>query len=1499
MKNKFIMTLKFFIILTIVSITLGREILISDNIHKGKAMEIKSTSIGDSGTEEVSTRLEGAGTEESPYLIKSAADMRYMRNVINDGISEGSPGVINGTEAKTEAISAYYKLVNSIDLGKNWKAICLWKNFTEVKGNDMFSGHLDGNHKKIRFSSEEEGLFGIIGRDATIEDLTVNATIANDNSERNDISVFYIGIIAGGIYGTECKILGCRIEGSIQINGCKYSETNIPQFGFSVGGVVGLNNGLIKDTECLVSINCSKIFNARGGVGGIIGYNYQRGQLINCNYEHKEEEEMNLNDVYLNDVYCNSGGVIGRNEGKVSNIVCTANVEMKNEEMNNDGSFDQYFGGGMGFNSDRGEVYNTVLKVQIKSISTCQINGGYVGGIIAENYGKLYNSYVKGEISSDMYCNENMCVYLGGLVGRNNDGGRKGEIDNCFSMLKLTIIDNSKLKPDQLKKGSIIGESNANVVNCFGINYNDDGSASSLCGINFKKDDNLPLDKNRLEKILNERTKALNTSSGEIKYNSWKLDNSINEGYPFLIQNSIKAPYYVETDNTTISVYGNGYPIIVAKDKNENTVIYFDKDGDNKIGSEDSLVKTLDENEGEGARFGSGYSINIYGGGYNSDISRKSSICVIGGNINYIYGGGHNGISRKSSICVKGGNINSIYGGGHNSDISSKSSICVMGGNINYIYGGGKSDENNISAKVLSGTVIDIKGGKIGCIDANGKADKEENSGNVVTEGYRTIKLSGAPVIGSETMDGINLDSFTKKNITDTLTGSKGSICAKTNNLEHGNVIATATNAIYTENYNVFKVKNLPDNKTIFNKDKDIIIVDTFKASLNPSDGTESNSNVEKISGFGDNAAKKDFKWTGKISAKPGYILPNELMVKMGGTELTVGNGNGYTWNKQSGEVKIDNVTGDIEVTAKAIYVPPIIAVDKPFVSTTAFSYTGTPQSPILIDTDKYSVSATRETNVGEYTMVVSLKDKVYTRWNDGTNDDLYIKWRINKVDMKVIANDKSITYGDSPTNAGVSYEGFVNGEDESVLKGTLSYDYDYNLYDNVGNYTITPKGYEANNYNITYTLGTLKVLPKKLSFKWSSLSEFKYDGKVKVMTASIVGIVNNDDVRIASYAHNKTDKVGTYVAKVTGITGTKKDNYTLEGATNISKKWSIVKNEDKEDKDKNENKDNIKDNGDKNDTSGSNNNKGNVNNNKNNNKNNNSSNNTSSNKGNNNNNQSNGNYDKVNMYDKLANNNDYKTDIEGATEGVKTSDNEIQVELNNGMIISAMGDFEESIRLMVKEIKSKRKEWNWVNSLTKDIGINKGIYDIFFVNSKGVKVNTGRGTKISILSREKLQKADVYYIRTSSERLKLKSWKEEYTVKFRMIENGYYTLILNDKNNLIEGKGDGVNVVDKDSTTDNNDKNSNKNADTINDKDNQGGIEEDKTNENASKDGASGSEINTSQDSTNHNVQNTDKQQNDKEGGINWVIIISIISSIIVMIIVSGFILKRFSKDK
>ena len=44
----------------------------------------------------------------------------------------------------------------------------------------------------------------------------------------------------------------------------------------------------------------------------------------------------------------------------------------------------------------------------------------------------------------------------------------------------------------------------------------------------------------------------------------------------------------------------------------------------------------------------------------------------------------------------------------------------------------------------------------------------------------------------------------------------------------------------------------------------------------------------------------------------------------------------------------------------------------------------------------------------------------------------------INKAPLTITANNKSINYGDLPANNGVTYSGFVNGENENNLVGTL-----------------------------------------------------------------------------------------------------------------------------------------------------------------------------------------------------------------------------------------------------------------------------------------------------------------------------------------------------------------------------------------------------------------------------------------------------------------------------
>gem|GEM_PF-6919663 len=83
---------------------------------------------------------------------------------------------------------------------------------------------------------------------------------------------------------------------------------------------------------------------------------------------------------------------------------------------------------------------------------------------------------------------------------------------------------------------------------------------------------------------------------------------------------------------------------------------------------------------------------------------------------------------------------------------------------------------------------------------------------------------------------------------------------------------------------------------------------------------------------------------------------------------------------------------------------------------------------------------------------------------------------KINKVPLTVKAKGKTITYGEAPANEGVEYSGFVNSENESVLGGTLLYDYNYSQGGNAGSYTITPKGLTSDNYAISFETGTLTV---------------------------------------------------------------------------------------------------------------------------------------------------------------------------------------------------------------------------------------------------------------------------------------------------------------------------------------------------------------------------------------------------------------------------------------
>ena len=169
-------------------------------------------------------------------------------------------------------------------------------------------------------------------------------------------------------------------------------------------------------------------------------------------------------------------------------------------------------------------------------------------------------------------------------------------------------------------------------------------------------------------------------------------------------------------------------------------------------------------------------------------------------------------------------------------------------------------------------------------------------------------------------------------------------------------------------------------------------------------------------------------------------------------------------------------------------------------------------------------------------------------------------QFTIEKKNLTVTANPKTITYGEAPANAGVTYDGFVSGESESTLTGSLSYDYDYTQYGDVGdNYTITPKGVSNSNYDISFVPGKLTVGKKELTnINTSGVSVTKvYDGTTAAGTLSgsisFTGKEGTDDVSITAVPRAYADANVSSTKTVTldlSLAGAKKDNYKINSTT-------------------------------------------------------------------------------------------------------------------------------------------------------------------------------------------------------------------------------------------------------------------------------------------------------------------------------------------------------------
>ncbi len=147
----------------------------------------------------------------------------------------------------------------------------------------------------------------------------------------------------------------------------------------------------------------------------------------------------------------------------------------------------------------------------------------------------------------------------------------------------------------------------------------------------------------------------------------------------------------------------------------------------------------------------------------------------------------------------------------------------------------------------------------------------------------------------------------------------------------------------------------------------------------------------------------------------------------------------------------------------------------------------------------------------------------------------------ITKKPITIKANDAECYRGKDPVNNGAVYSGFVNGEDESFLDGTLTFFYEYDNTMPAGEYDIIPTGLDSTNYLITYQAGKLTVkeyvdLAQAIESGALKATDFVYDGSVHTTAISLDGTELHylTDYVLTQGSRSETN-VGAYPIKITG----------------------------------------------------------------------------------------------------------------------------------------------------------------------------------------------------------------------------------------------------------------------------------------------------------------------------------------------------------------------------
>ncbi len=220
-------------------------------------------------------------------------------------------------------------------------------------------------------------------------------------------------------------------------------------------------------------------------------------------------------------------------------------------------------------------------------------------------------------------------------------------------------------------------------------------------------------------------------------------------------------------------------------------------------------------------------------------------------------------------------------------------------------------------------------------------------------------------------------------------------------------------------------------------------------------------------------------------------------------------------------------------------------------------TYTGfkNGENSTVIDTGATVITgATGTSNVGNYAITASGAA-------DNNYDFTYVNGNlaITKASLLATADNKTRIYGDANPALTITYTGFKNGEDESVLNTAATATTGATTASNVGTYTITAAGAVDDNYNISYASGSLSVT-KAMLIATADNKTRVYGNSNPALTTSYSGFKNGDTVSAINTRATATtgatagSDVGSYVITTSGASDNNYDFTYVDGTLDITK---------------------------------------------------------------------------------------------------------------------------------------------------------------------------------------------------------------------------------------------------------------------------------------------------------------------------------------------------------